>query len=446
MFWRQLLFFCAWLDLVGGLVLFWLIDRFSSVGLLEDQPWVWMFLLTYLLLGWLFGSYTVLRWPWLRLRLVLLRLALTAVASLATAIVVDWSFNLPDSFDLTHRSKLLLVLTLLSGWALLVRLTLRGWVRHHRPEQCWRLMANPAEAPEILREWQRTPFASPPQLISQDGLPGPFPAARRRRSWRMVQPGGLVLGRELQLAPDQEKRLSALAATGVPITTVIELAESQLERLPPTLLPEEWLLMDAIPWGNSFSVQRQLKRAADVAVALMLLLVSMPAMILAALLIWLEDQGPIFYVQRRSGWMGEPFELLKLRTMTCADPEAPLLWTQPGDGRITRIGRLLRRTRLDELPQLFNVLSGAMSLIGPRPERPEFEQELERHIPHYRKRHWMRPGLSGWAQVCAPYAASVEEAELKLSYDLYYLRHWNTWLDLLILFKTIKTVLKARGR
>lgn len=110
------------------------------------------------------------------------------------------------------------------------------------------------------------------------------------------------------------------------------------------------------------------------------------------------------------------------------------------------MGLLLRRTRLDELPQLLNVLWGDMSLIGPRPERPELEHELELRIPHYRKRHWMRPGLSGWAQVCAPYAASVEEAELKLSYDLFYLRHWSTWLDLLILAKTIKTVLKAKGR
>ena len=106
----------------------------------------------------------------------------------------------------------------------------------------------------------------------------------------------------------------------------------------------------------------------------------------------------------------------------------------------------LRRVRLDELPQLLNVVLGEMSLIGPRPERPELEDELEARIPHYRKRHWMPPGLSGWAQVCAPYAASIEETELKLSYDLYYLRHWSTALDLLIFLKTIKTVLKAKGR
>ena len=166
----------------------------------------------------------------------------------------------------------------------------------------------------------------------------------------------------------------------------------------------------------------------------------------AALLIWLEDRGPIFSIQQRSGWLGHPFMVLKLRTMKVPPPHAPISWTMPGDPRITRIGNWLRRSRLDELPPLINVLRGDMSLIGPRPERPEIEHELEKSIPHYRKRHWMRPGLSGWAQVCAPYAASVEDSELKLSYDLYYLKYFSSWLDLMILLRTIKTVLQVGGR
>ena len=132
--------------------------------------------------------------------------------------------------------------------------------------------------------------------------------------------------------------------------------------------------------------------------------------------------------------------------MTVQPADAPAEWTQVGDQRITTVGGVLRRVRLDELPQLLNVLNGEMSLIGPRPERPELEHELEVSIPHYRKRHWMRPGLSGWAQVCAPYASSIKDSDLKLSYDLYYLKHFSTWLDLVILFRTIKTVLKASGR
>ena len=195
-----------------------------------------------------------------------------------------------------------------------------------------------------------------------------------------------------------------------------------------------------------FSLERQLKRVADLLVSSVLLVLTAPILLLAMLLIWLDDRGPLFYFQQRSGWLGRSFLLYKLRTMTVSPQDAMPVWTVPGDRRITRVGLWLRRLRLDELPQLINVLRGDMSLIGPRPERPELEHELEERIPHYRKRHWMRPGLSGWAQVCAPYAASVEDSDLKLSYDLYYIKNFSTWLDLIILAKTIKTVLKAEGR
>ena len=211
-------------------------------------------------------------------------------------------------------------------------------------------------------------------------------------------------------------------------------------------MAESGLSYDKLPWAAPFSVQAQLKRLADLLVAVTLIMITTPFVALAALFIWLEDRGPVFYSQQRSGWLGRPFTVLKLRTMRVQLKGEHSLWTQPSDDRITAVGRWLRRLRLDELPQLISVLTGEMSLIGPRPERPELEHDLERHIPHYRKRHWMRPGLSGWAQVCAPYASSIEDSDLKLSYDLYYLRHFSTWLDLVILLRTIKTVLKAGGR
>jgi lipopolysaccharide/colanic/teichoic acid biosynthesis glycosyltransferase len=250
----------------------------------------------------------------------------------------------------------------------------------------------------------------------------------------------------LDLHPDQRRQLDRLERRGLSVASLEQLAEQQLQRLPPSLLPHDWLEYAQLPWSNEFSFQRKLKRVADVAVALLLLVTTAPLLLLLAAAIRLEDGGPVFYVQERSGWLGQPFQLFKLRTMVHEPTSGPACWTVPGDQRITRLGRVLRPTRLDELPQLLNVLRGEMSLIGPRPERPQLEIELECAIPHYRKRHWMPPGLSGWAQVCAPYASSVEEAELKLSYDLYYLRHWSTSLDLLILFKTLKTILKAGGR
>ena len=222
--------------------------------------------------------------------------------------------------------------------------------------------------------------------------------------------------------------------------------EQQQERFPPLFLLQGSMIYDDLPWAAKFNVQTQLKRVADLLVAGGLLLITWPFIALASLFVWLEDGGPVFYSQRRSGWLGRPFTVYKIRTMAVQSADVAPTWTQLGDRRITKVGHWLRRVRLDELPQLLNVLSGEMSLIGPRPERPELEDELENQIPHYRKRHWMRPGLSGWAQVCAPYASSIEDSDLKLSYDLYYLKHFSTWIDLVILFRTIKTVLKAGGR
>ena len=189
----------------------------------------------------------------------------------------------------------------------------------------------------------------------------------------------------------------------------------------------------------------RVKRLGDVVAASILLVVTAPVLALAAAAVWLEDGGPVLYRQVRTGLYGEPFTLWKLRSMRRHSEGAGAVWASPGDARITRVGHWLRRLRLDELPQLIAVLKGDMSLIGPRPERPEIEQSLEQHIPHYRIRHWIRPGLSGWAQVCYPYGASLEDSRIKLSYDLYYLRNAGLMLDLLILIKTIRLVATAQG-
>ena len=175
-------------------------------------------------------------------------------------------------------------------------------------------------------------------------------------------------------------------------------------------------------------------------------MITAPFIVFAGILIWLEDQGPVFYSQLRSGWLGRPFKVLKLRTMRQQPQAGQALWTQPGDRRITVVGKWLRRLRLDELPQLLNVLNGDMSLIGPRPERPELSMFWSRISPITVSAIGCVLVFGGWAQVCAPYASSIEDSDLKLSYDLYYLRHFSTWLDLVILFRTIKTVLKASGR
>ena len=240
------------------------------------------------------------------------------------------------------------------------------------------------------------------------------------------------------------KELAQYQLRGSIISSRLEWCESVLQRFPSDLLSEEDLL------AGGFSIARgtfqvRLKRAGDVVVAATLLLITIPLIIFSALLIKLSDRGPIFYSQVRTGLDGNPFRIWKLRTMRTDAERQGAQWSSATDPRITRVGSMLRITRLDELPQLWCVLTGSMSLIGPRPERPEFYQQLSQKIPFYELRHLIRPGLSGWAQVNYPYGASVEDAANKLSYDLYYLKNFSFFLDLLILFKTIRLVFNAQG-
>lgn len=294
----------------------------------------------------------------------------------------------------------------------------------------------------MIREWQRNPFIRPPQLISGEWLQDSDPP----KLVNTQRPFAVAVSENLELDTRHQGLIKQLRSRGVLVTSLQDLAERQLERLPPSLLPKDWLDVTDAPWMNEFSLQRKVKRFADLIVSCILLALCFPLILLASLAVWIEDRGPVLYIQTRSGWMGRPFQLLKLRTMRTTESHSPTPWTSKKDKRITVVGNILRKTRLDELPQLINVIKGEMSLIGPRPEQLHIDEELASLIPHYRKRYWMLPGLSGWAQVCGPaYPASIEESELKLSYDLFYIRHWSLSLDSLILAKTMKTLLKLRG-
>ncbi len=188
------------------------------------------------------------------------------------------------------------------------------------------------------------------------------------------------------------------------------------------------------------------KRLLDVSIALLMLCVGLPIMVIVALAIFLESGFPVIYVQERVGLHGKPFQLYKFRSMRQnAEVDGKAVWATQADQRVTRLGRFLRQTRLDELPQLFNVLLGDMSLVGPRPERPAFVSALEQEIPFYALRHQVKPGITGWAQICFPYGASSEDARQKLQYDLYYLKNYSLFLDLNILCLTLQVVLWGKG-
>ena len=188
------------------------------------------------------------------------------------------------------------------------------------------------------------------------------------------------------------------------------------------------------------------KRALDVTVSGVGLLCALPVLLVFAMLVKLGSKGPAIYQQQRVGQHGHVFKVYKIRTMRQdAEASTGAVWARPGDARVTRIGRFLRKTRLDELPQLWNVIVGNMSLVGPRPERPEFVSELTVQIPFYGQRHVVKPGLSGWAQVRYPYGASVEDAMEKLQYDLFYVKNMSIALDLFIIFETLKTIILRPG-
>jgi sugar transferase (PEP-CTERM system associated) len=188
------------------------------------------------------------------------------------------------------------------------------------------------------------------------------------------------------------------------------------------------------------------KRVFDVVSALVLILLSAPIMLLTALLIKLESKGPVFYRQERVGQSGEVFNVVKFRSMrTDAEKDGVPRWATAGDSRVTRVGRVIRKIRVDELPQLFGVLAGHMSMVGPRPERPYFVDQLVQEIPFYAVRHSVKPGVTGWAQVSYQYGSTKEDTVQKLQYDLYYVKNHSLFLDLVILFQTVGVVLTGKG-
>ena len=192
------------------------------------------------------------------------------------------------------------------------------------------------------------------------------------------------------------------------------------------------------------NIEMRIKRSGDFLLSLVLLIISSPVILISIFIIYFQDRGPIFYSQIRTGKDGENFKITKLRTMNI-NAEKKVLNGQKNDPRITKFGYLLRKLRIDELPQLISVLKGEMSLIGPRPERPIIEKELIKKIPNYKLRYSVRPGLSGWAQVNYPYGASISDSDKKLSYDFFYIKNFSIFLDILIFFKTIKLVFNAKG-
>lgn len=256
---------------------------------------------------------------------------------------------------------------------------------------------------------------------------------------------------EVVLALEERRNALPLAdllrikTTGVHVNELSTFMERETGRIDLDSINPSWLI-----FSDGFSSGRRLsgmaKRMFDIVASGMLLVATAPLILLCAALVRLESPGGSFYRQQRIGLFGVPFNMIKLRSMRHdAEAGGEAIWAQANDPRITRVGALLRMTRIDELPQAWSVLKGEMSFVGPRPERPSFVADLESKIAYYAERHMVKPGITGWAQINYPYGASIEDARAKLEYDLYYAKNYTPFLDVLILLQTVRVVLWPEG-
>ncbi|WP_448212529.1 TIGR03013 family XrtA/PEP-CTERM system glycosyltransferase [Colwellia sp. MEBiC06753] len=258
---------------------------------------------------------------------------------------------------------------------------------------------------------------------------------------------------EIVVASDERRNnlpvdeLFACKIRGIEITEILDFIERETGQIAVNLIYPSWVI-----YSNGFTSTNYLRNTLDwlfnAVIAFVLFLLTWPVMLLTAIFIKLDEgwSAPIFYRQERVGLDGQPFHIIKFRSMRIDAEQNGAQWASKNDDRTTRIGHFIRKYRIDELPQIYNVMRGDMGFVGPRPERPEFVQNLVKSIPYYNERHNVKPGLAGWAQLKYPYGATEEDAMEKLKYDLYYIKHRSFFLDLLILIRTFEIVVFGKGR
>ncbi|WP_415910922.1 exopolysaccharide biosynthesis polyprenyl glycosylphosphotransferase [Oleiharenicola sp. Vm1] len=239
----------------------------------------------------------------------------------------------------------------------------------------------------------------------------------------------------------ERQALLQCTSLGLKVVDLGYFYEIEFEKVQVEELREDWFW--AYDAAHSRPVFFAFKRILDVLCSLVGLVLFAPFFPILVAAIWLQDRGPVLYSQVRLGLNNQPFRILKFRSMRLDAEKNGARWASVGDDRVTRLGRLMRKTRIDEVPQFWNILRGEMSFIGPRPERPEFVEKIEEQVPYYRYRHLIKPGLTGWAQINFPYGASVDDARQKLAYDLYYLKHASITRELHILLRTIVAMIRG---
>lgn len=345
-------------------------------------------------------------------------------------------------------------------WAAAVRYTAATWVARVAKRVRWLVVSDVAPDSPLCKELAViSRFGGMSVLIDDSSKAGRLPdeigkriigtfdalGVDNGRQW-----SGIVIATEGTLPEKLLRQFMEMRLGGVRIYDLTDFCEQYLQKVPVLHLRDNWF---ALSHGFDLlhhDVELKIKRLLDLFLAGTMLIVSLPVMAIIAVAIKLDRRGnargPVFYRQLRTGANGSEFYICKFRTMVNDAESGGARWAERNDKRVTSVGRFLRDSRLDELPQLWNVLKGEMSFIGPRPERPDFNRELEREIPYYDLRHLVKPGITGWAQVMYDYGSSIEDALEKLQYDIYYIKNYSLLLDLFIVLKTFRVILRRRGR
>ena len=332
-------------------------------------------------------------------------------------------------------------------WAVTWRYVVFGVLRQHDQRRRWLLLGQGERARRITKDFTASSIEGQLQPVMTGNVIDKLfdkyhdKNARGGNDW-----AGIVLATEGALDDNQVTDLMQARMRGVRVYDFVEFYEKYWRKIPIAELRDEWFLYSSGFRLVHHALALNAKRLLDILLSLTILIAGAPVMLLAILLIKLDSKGPIFYTQVRTGQRGKTIRMYKFRTMVENAEQQGAAWAQVNDSRVTRVGRWLREWHLDELPQAWNVLKGDMSCIGPRPERPEFTQELEKSIPYYDLRYLVKPGITGWAQVMHHYGSSVDDARNKLEYDLYYIKNYSLLLDAFIALKTLRVMIFGGGR
>jgi exopolysaccharide biosynthesis polyprenyl glycosylphosphotransferase len=370
---------------------------------------------------------------------LIIRAALVAnlLALAATTVGFGWL-----RFVNFGRVVLLYTLITSAGATILVRMIARALARSAKVRLLFvgdRRKFRPLERELRLRYRE---FCHRPMYVELTDGPSAVRENQLLEAVRLTDPDEIVVEDDDRIIPELLSQSSAILGLGCEIRSHAAYFEELLGQVPVEVIDHRAMLGNGLK-NNRYGTNLT-KRLMDVCLAGFGLLISALALLVLAVLVrWLSGPGPVIYRQTRVGRYGRPFSICKFRTMRVDAERNGAEWAKGKDGRVTRIGRILRKSRLDELPQLWNILKGEMSFVGPRPERPEFVGELRKHIPHYDLRHLVPPGLTGWAQVRYRYGASIQDAQRKLAFDLFYVRRYSPSFDLLICLRTVVAMAKG---